>query len=487
MAAATRSPILVPMSTQPNILWVCTDQQRFDTLGCNGNPYVTTPCADALAAEGVRCSNAFCQNPVCTPSRASFLSGRYPRTNRCRANGQAIPEHEVLLPKLLHDAGYLCGLAGKLHISPCNRVGCDGVERRIDDGYTFFDWSHHPGADQPGNAYTRWLIARTGEVPARPRRDDCRFVDRGVPSELHQTTWCIDRCIEQINAATRYDRPWFVSLNCFDPHHPFDPPADYLAPYLERLDDIPLPVDRDGAVKTPWEITDHRGSYGGKGIPGELPDREHRMLRASYWAMCDLIDAQVARLVEHLKAIGQYDNTVIIFTSDHGELLGDHGMYLKGPHLYDVSVKVPLIIRGPGVPAMRLDDPVELLDLPPTICELTGVDPHPGMQGRSLLPRLRGEVDAHREDAYCEFFNANFTFATEANCTMLRTRRYKLVRYHGPDDRLGLLFDLENDPDETTDRYDDPAYAAIRSELTERLADRIALTIDPLPPRNGPW
>ena len=129
----------------PNILWICTDQQRFDTLGCYGNPYVQTPNLDKLAQQGVYYFNhAYSQSPVCTPSRASFLTGRYPRTTRCRQNGQAIPPDEVLVTKILQDAGYVCGLAGKLHLAPCNPRVCKGTEQRIDDGYDQFFWSHDP-------------------------------------------------------------------------------------------------------------------------------------------------------------------------------------------------------------------------------------------------------------------------------------------------------------------------------------------------------
>ena len=133
--------------SRPNILWICTDQQRWDTLGCYGNPYVHTPHIDRLASEGVLFERCFSQSPVCTPSRASFLTGRYPRTTRCRQNGQDIPDDEVLVTRLLADAGYVCGLAGKLHLSACNPSVTPEMEPRIDDGYEVFHWSHdtHPG------------------------------------------------------------------------------------------------------------------------------------------------------------------------------------------------------------------------------------------------------------------------------------------------------------------------------------------------------
>lgn len=292
---------------RPNVLWICTDQQRWDTLGSSGNPFVRSPVIDALASTGVHCTTAICQAPVCTPSRASFTTARYPRTTRCRANGQSIPGDEVLVSRLFRDAGYACALVGKQHLSACHPDACSYSERRIDDGYHRFDWSHHPsyhpGGDVPGNAYSSWL-RQNGLAPKARRHPDSPHVLLGVDEPQHQTTWCIDRAIQAIDDARRFSRPWFQSINFFDPHHPFDPPEGYLARYLDRLDDIPLPVDRHGPAKTAWEAVDRAKAYGGRAMPGNLADREHRLVRAAYWAMCDLIDAQVGRLFDHLRATG---------------------------------------------------------------------------------------------------------------------------------------------------------------------------------------
>ena len=145
------------MPKQPNILWICTDQQRYDTVHALGNNKIQTPHTDRLIRDGVAFTHAYCQSPVCTPSRASFLTGRYARTTRCRQNGQEIPENERLLSRIFADHGYRCGLAGKLHLSSCAN---GRVEQRIDDGYTVFDWSHHPQPDWKENAYTQWLAEK---------------------------------------------------------------------------------------------------------------------------------------------------------------------------------------------------------------------------------------------------------------------------------------------------------------------------------------
>ena len=182
----TRKPFLpIRVSKRPNILWICTDQQRFDTLGAFGNPNAQTPNLDQFVSEGTSFSNAFCQSPVCAPSRASFLTGRYPRTTRCRQNGQAIPPDELLVSTLFHRAGWHCGLAGKLHLASCS----DGkVEVRTEDGYDDFSWSHHPQPDWEENAYTQWLKMHGQDWHDLQGKKISPYVQEGPPAEFHQTT-----------------------------------------------------------------------------------------------------------------------------------------------------------------------------------------------------------------------------------------------------------------------------------------------------------
>ncbi len=170
---------------RPNILWLCTDQQRFDTIRSLGNQRIRTPNIDQLVEQGVAFTQAYCQSPVCTPSRASFLTGRYPRTTRCRQNGQTIPADEVLVSKMFADAGYRCGLAGKLHLASCSE---GKPEVRIDDGYHDFRWSHHPQPDWPENAYTQWLHAKGQSWQDLYSGPSTGYVKEGVPAEFHQTT-----------------------------------------------------------------------------------------------------------------------------------------------------------------------------------------------------------------------------------------------------------------------------------------------------------
>ena len=481
----------------PNILWICTDQQRFDTLGCYGNKFVHTPNLDRLAEQGVLFEYCYSQSPVCTPSRASFLTGRYPRTTRCRQNGQSIPADEVLITRSLADVGYTCGLAGKLHLSVCEPPACSTTERRINDGYAEFHWSHHHSPDWGCNEYTNWLTEK-GVIYRSTQSSHSEFVQVGMPKEYHQTTWCAEKAINFMKTNATFDQPWLFSVNAYDPHHPFDPPADYLERYLDRLDKIPLPNYQPGELdhKPRFQRIDHKEAYNGFYPPpgdysfAKMSQRDHRFLRAAYWAMVDLIDEQVGHMLQVLTEIGQLNNTIIIFTSDHGEMLGDHGIYLKGPYFYEPAVRVPLIISWPKMikPGRRSRALVELVDLVPTLLDALELQRPPGLQGQSFWSLLsdEGDLHYHREDIYSEYYNAMpWHRDPTAQATMVRTNRYKLVVIHGLGE--GELYDLIKDPQETSNRWNDPAYQPVKIEMLQRLCDRMAWTVDPLPVREGRW
>lgn len=474
------------MSRPPNILWICTDQQRFDTLHALGNDRIRTPNIDRLIQSGVAFEQAYCQSPVCSPSRASFLTGRYPRTTRCRQNGQTIPADERLLPRILADHGYTCGLAGKLHLASCSH---GKVEERIDDGYSVFHWSHHPQPDWPENAYTQWL-ARQGlsweQLYTAPETGSVRA---GIPARYHQTAWCAEMAIDFIREQSATGKPWLFSVNPFAPHHPFDPPAEYLDRYSP--DDMPLPRVRPGELdsKPRFQQLDHEWAHNSPGgmHVASLTPRDSQRITAAYYAMIEQIDHEVGRMLAALDETGQREETLVIFMSDHGELLGDHGLYLKGPHFYDASVHVPLVISQPGrVPAgVRSTALVELVDLAPTLLEYCGWSPEPQMQGRSFYGILTGQSDpsCHRDQVYAEYYNS-WTHP-DAYATMLRTRTEKIVVYHGSEP--GELYGLVADPDEFENLWDRPAARERKADLLKRCFDSSVFTLDPAPPRRGPF
>lgn len=484
---------------RPNILWICTDSQRFDTLCCYGNDFVDTPNIDRLAEEGVLFENCFAQNPLCTPSRGNFLTGRYPVTNKLRQNGQDIQSDETLITKILDEDDYVCGLSGKLHLSACDHrikkfgkkgwynIDDDafykGTEPRIDDGYSEFYWDHAASDHFDSSAYMHWLSEKGVEFK-KSVRDDCEYVQHGMDSEHHQTTFCAEKAIDFIKRYGESIYPWLFSVNIFDPHFVLDPPDDYLEKYLDCLDEIPLPNYVEGELenKPPYQKKFHeRQNY------DQRTEKDHRMIKAAYWAMVEHIDTQVGRMLDALEETGQKEDTIVIFTSDHGEMLGDHGLYIKGPFLYDPAIQVPLIVSYPGTieGGRRSSTLVELGDLAPTIIEAAGMERHPGMQTKSFWSYIKkpGKLeDDFRDDVYCEYYNSNPNDPAQY-CTMVRTQEYKLINMHGQE--TGELYDLKEDPGENNNLWFSSEYQEIKMKMLERMTDRMAMTADPLPERIG--
>ena len=452
---------------RPNILWICTDQQRWDTIRSLGNAHIRTPHIDRLVASGVAFENAYCQSPICTPSRASFLTGMYPSAaHGCMNGNEAWDEAAPLVTKTLADAGYDCGLAGKFHLSAAQ----GRIEPRANDGYRVFDWSHHPGDDWPeGHSYIEWLRSLGKDYNSIYKRLGY------IPSEFHQTTWCADRAIDFM----REERsgPWLFSLNCFDPHSPFDPPQEWLEHYPEA--DMPGPLFRetDLAAQQRLEAVNFQ-------TPVRRPEEFNaKSYQAKYFAMIELIDHNVGRMLDALEASGQLANTVVIFTSDHGETLGDHGLLLKGCRFYESLVHVPLVVSWPGrfKQGLRSQALVELTDLAPTLLELAGLDVPSSMHGKPLTSLLEGtsEPGHHREFVRSEFYRA--LAGVQSFGTMVRSQRFKQVVYHGHG--LGELFDLESDPGEFDDLWDDPRLSEVRHDHMVMNFDALAMASDVGPAR----
>lgn len=483
------------MTKKPNILWICTDQQRKDSLSCYGNPFTDTRHIDSIAGRGILLEQATCQSPVCTPSRASFMTGRYPHTTTCRQNGQQIPPRETLISKIFHEAGYACGLAGKFHLAPAHPTFTKRSEVRGDDGFDVFDWSQEPSNHWAASGYQRWLHEKGVPYQITPH-PSCRYVDRGMPAEYHFTTWCADKAISFIDTCEDVGVPWHFMINTFDPHAPFDPPESYYRHFLEMADSFPLPDYLEGELdnKSHYQIEEHNfATNSSKSNRGynvhDMSDRDHRCIIAAYYAMVKLIDDQIGRILTHLAERNLLDDTLVIYMSDHGEMLGDHGIYLKGPFFYECLTNVPLIFSWPRMlpKGVRRNALVELTDLVPTLLELLDLEIPAGVQGRSFLPLLKDSSakDFHREDVFSAFYNALAYNDPPAYVSMLKNSRYKIVVTHGFD--TGELYHLEADPGEHCNLWDHPDYTAVKIQMLKRLTDRMAWTADPLPLRSCPY
>jgi arylsulfatase A-like enzyme len=482
---------------RPNILWICTDQQRYDTIGALGNSYVSTPNIDKLVESGTAFTHAYCQSPICTPSRASFLTGRYPSAVHVNGNGNArFPEHPPLITKILSDAGYDCGLVGKLHLSSA----FGRIEERVDDGYRYWKYSHAPRDDwEKGHDYADWVGSK-GKVLGELTKSS-----EGVPAKFHQTTWCAEKTIDFIKEERDDATPWLVSVNIYDPHPPFNPPQEYRDQFspedmpgaLFRESDLSqqeklAPLDFQSKGRDPEDldirspIVPRAATRGLVEAPGP-GGRDHRTLQAAYYAMIKLVDDQVGRMMDALKETGQLENTLVIFMSDHGETLGDHGLIQKGCRFYEGLVRVPLILSWPSKvkPGTVCDGLTELHDVTATIMEAAGQDIPGYFHGRSLLPIATGvsDDDSVRDFVRCEYYDA-LDLADGTLATMYRDGSHKLAVYHGHG--FGELYDLENDPDEFDNLWDDPDHQAVKMELMHKSFDATMMAIDKGSKRIGP-
>lgn len=442
------------MDRRPNILWYCTDQQRFDTIGALGNPHVSTPTLDGLVREGVAFTRAYCQSPICTASRSSFMTGMYPgRIHNCRNGNESFVNPPPLISKLLSNSGYDCGLVGKFHLQSAG----DRTEPRMDDGYRYWRFSHAPRDDWPeGHDYADWVRGQGGNL------DVLRASEDRVPPELHQTTWVTECALEFIKQSRDDDTPWLLTLNPYSPHEPLIPPRIYADMFDPA--DMPGPHFRESDLVQQDELSD----VFFQSVARDPNAFDGKKQQALYYAMIRQIDDQFARILRELDRTGQRDNTVIIFTSDHGECLGDHGLLWKGCRFYEGLVRVPLIFSYPGHMRtdLRTDALVELVDMSATILDLGGVDLPAAFQGRSLLPILKGVVDPfkHRSFVRSEYYDA-IDIQPLTYATMYRDQRYKLVAYHTHG--KGELYDLYADPWEFENLWNEPDIQDIKLRLIE--------------------
>ncbi|AQQ09103.1 Arylsulfatase [Sedimentisphaera cyanobacteriorum] len=458
MELGTRLSAKENIESRPNILWICPDQQRWDTIRALGNKHIHTPNLDRLVGEGVSFDYAHVTAQLCTPSRSGFLTGMYPSSVKgCKNGASHWPEVAPLVPKLLKDEGYLCGLSGKLHLSTA--MAHNPEKRPKDDGYSEFHYSHSPHQGGDKNDYLVWLWKQGYKYK------DLRGLPGAEHARCHQTTWCSDMAIDFMK--NNKGRPWLFSVNIFDPHGPFNPPADYVKRF--DLNKLPGPLFRESDLTQQEMLKD----VFFQSRPKKTSGKGGKLRQAKYWAQIELIDENIGRMLKALEDTAQLDNTLIIFTSDHGDSCGDHGLNAKGCRFYEGLVRVPLIFWWPGKfkKGLRSKALVESTDIAPTLMELTGNSVPKYMQGKSLLPILTGMTDPHKHRKFvrCEFYDAAKPRSSNAKSTwgtMLRTEDYKLCVYHGHEH--GELYDMKNDPYEFTNLWDNPKYEETRLTLLKQ-------------------
>ncbi len=497
------------MTTHPNILLITSDQQHWATLGSQ-NPKIHTPALDRIAKEGMTFNRAYCPNPTCTPTRASIITGMYPSQHGAYTLGTKLPEDSPTLGAELHKLGYATSLVGKAHFQPLrSEPGTESLEcqpilrdldywRQFNKGRTpWYGFDHcelarmHGDESHVGQHYALWMEEKgltnwreyfqpLGDEkspfapPATPGpgygwRKDMHWK---LPDELHYTTWTGERTIAQIEKAHAEGRPFFCWSSYHDPHPPYCVPEPWASMYKPEdmeigefvegeFDDMPLPhklTREDKPDFAPFN-EDGKGNHGYH--THKMDEKTLRECLAIYYGMISFMDHWIGKTLDKLDELGIADNTIVVFTTDHGHFVGQHGLVAKGPFHYEDVIKLPFVLRWPGhTPTGKESDAIQsLVDLAPTFMRAAGLDIPLWMQGIDQLPCWTGEADACRDHAIVE----NHHNATAVHLRTLVTDRYKLTLYRGRD--WGELFDLQNDPNELKNRFNDPSYADVKNEL----------------------
>lgn len=477
----------------PNILLMMTDSLRAECLGCYGNNVIKTPHLDALARQGVRFSHAITQHTVCMPTRSTLMTGRYPHVHGVWANGVPLAKSEITLPAALARAGYHTWMTGKLHLEPI-------LKRRLPaDGSMYYGFKEYavsdndlkgPYLDFVRQKDPRWLKQAAGEFDLDTFSERDRKKPPILPEELQQSTWIADRTIDFLHSRRNTAQPFFAFASFIDPRQTtYNPPEPYNRMY--PWDQVPPPQRRAGELerKPPHQkrAAEHLQQV------GLMPEeRELREVFTQYYGSVSFVDANLGRILRALDEEHLAGNTIVIFTVDHGELIGDHWLRLKGPWMYDLVTRVPMIWRWPGRFRQGVREQFAAqVDLMPTVLDLATVACPAGVQGASLAPLLRGEeVSPWRdavltEDRDSSELAAHGMESRDLNVKAIRTKDWKLVVYQGKP--YGELYDLRNDPKEFDNLWDDPARRATREELTARLLDLYVSTDNPLPERLAPY
>ncbi|TFH15596.1 MAG: hypothetical protein E4H02_07580 [Lentisphaerales bacterium] len=435
------------MRDKPNILLIHADQHRYDCLGAYGNEDIKTPNIDKLAQDAVLFENSFCPHPVCTPSRYSLLSSQYIHQHRGLTNVSTLSRDIPTLPRILHDNGYKTTAAGKMHFTPTY----------LDVGFSEMYLAEQCGNGRYDDDYHRWLrseglcdrIDMIDQVNKYRKEAPCEYWEHfgAFPSDLdeehHSTTWIGDRAVECLDQWTGGGN--FLMVGFIKPHHPFDPPQPWASMYDPRCLEL-LPGWTEELVH--GDKGESFFSYKG------LMEASLRRVMALYYATSSQIDYHVGRMISLLRGNRLYDNTIIVYTGDHGDYMGYHHRILKGYRMLEPLIRIPLIIKYPsgnqsGARDSRL---VNNIDVAPTLLSAAGITPPDTMVG----------IDLTDKEA-----SAEYVFAEQGNEYMVRSKTRKLLLHRN--DKQSMFFDLERDPMELENLISNVQYESDISLLRKQL------------------
>jgi len=516
---------------RPNFLVFVTDQQRADHLGCYGNTMLRTPHIDALAARGVVFDRFHVAAPVCMPNRAALATGRMPSVAGVRMNGIPLPLTAVTHVDLLREAGWRTALVGKSHLQNMtdqrpawmsagqSTVGVAVRELREGNAYEqesmarwrdpehavslpYYGFEHVElcleHGDEVGGHYARWLAARGVDQAARtgPGREGAtrgivapQAWRTGLGEDDYPSAFVRDRAIAWLarHAALPEAAPFYLQCSFPDPHHPFTPPGRWFDAY--RAADVALPASfharhpHDNPIKTALhaELAAGRRPEGRSSRAIAVTAAEAREAIALNYGSIAMIDAMVGDVMQALAALDLAQDTVVVFLSDHGDFMGDHGLLLKGPLHFASLIRMPFIWADPMQAPGRRRQLASAIDLAPTVLARAGVEPCHGLQGIDLAPSIEADDAATRDTLLIEE-EGHRTVPGLSGVPRVRTvvtACHRLSLYAGQP--WGELHDLHDDPHELVNRFDDPALATVRAELMWALADRQATLADDCP------
>lgn len=499
---------------KPNFLLFITDQHRADWLGCYGHPVVKTPNIDALAARGTRFDDFHVALPVCMPNRASLLTGRYPSVHGLRHNGCVLSERANTFVDVLAAGGYRTATIGKSHLQPFTSSMPKGrpefeagpigeawkpdpwpYEEELPESYLgeeshavrtpYYGYQHVEmvtrHGDQCGGHYGQWFRRnhpnwRELHDPANelPHNYSCPQAYRTpVPEASYSTSWIADRAADWVRQQAGSEDPFFAFVSFPDPHHPFNPPGKYWSMYQPEQFELTLPYSAHENPPPPLRYMRERWEQGKTEAVSQASfyadDQAVREAMALSAGMITMIDDKIGEVLAALEESGQAEDTIVIFTSDHGDYLGDYNLLLKGPLPTRAITRVPFIWADPSDRTSRSSAGLaSTIDISATVLDRAGIAPYWGLQGRSLLPATAGD-EAVRDALVIEHHDggARMGFDKPARARCLLTDRWRITVFK--DEEWGELYDRRADPGETRNLWDDDAHRPVRAKLMERL------------------
>ena len=470
------------MSSRPNIVWVMCDELRWDALGFASGGYVHTPNLDELARGGTVFRNAYCASPVCSPARASWLTGLYPHAHLQLCNygprlrdepGCRMREDAVTIADVLAADGYRCANVGVWHL---------GDDERPQHG---FQSGWHTYRYLRGDVTDPLVSYFATEALANPYARGAPGTTHFAPNTLafgtitdprqQRTTWTMDRAIEFLDDSAGHEEPFFLLCGVKDPHPIMLVSSELLALYPEE--EVPLPESRHDPLhgKPSFQA---RAKF--RIPPGTLTDARYRRMLAHYYALVTHIDAEVGRLLRHLERLGRRDNTVVVFNSDHGELLGDHG-FVEKCLMYESSVRVPCILSWPASlpPGQVVETPIGGVDLMPTLLELAGAPLPEPLDGRSVADAMRRSEEPVPAPVFAEIASQEAIYGGDrepeqlAAHAMLCDGKWKYVwNRHDTDE----LYNLSTDPGEMHNLAAAPEHGACLTAMRDQIAAIVSRT-----------